>query len=201
MNYAMKFVRRKSALTLLEVVTAVCFLAVTFIPIMSLFSTNLKVTEKDSSNIIAADLCREKLDTAVAMGFSSFNILLNNDITNTTINNSIPGAMNLDLRDRTINNVVYHFTLRVTNRDGDFSYKPRVYRDNEEIPNSPTAYQQAARTFQFGAVTTDHYTNLVRRYKMTVTWYDRGIEQKRRTANAKLHSYTLLTFKANLKDD
>ena len=201
----MKTLKRKKAFTLLEVITAVCFLAVTFIPLMSLFSSNLKITEKDSSNIIATDLCREKLDAAIAMGFSSFKRtgvnLLNSDITNTTVDNSIAGGLRLDLRDKTINNVVYHFTLRVTNRDDSFSYKPRVYNEAEALPDSTLAYQRAAAHFQFGDLKVENYTGLVRRYKMTVTWYDKGIELSRRTKNAKLHSYTLLTFKANLKDD
>ena len=183
---------KKVGFTLMEIVLAIAIIAMAFIPIMSIFGHNFKITEKDKSNIEAVNLCKDRLDTALKMRIDVFKIpsgsssvQYENDLIDVA---SEP--LKLDLRDYTHENITYHFVFNVSNRPDSFTVNPRVYdNDDSQDPLLPSV-------IHIGSKQTIEYSNLVKRYRMTVYWYDKGIETSGRTAKNPKHSYTLQTFQA-----
>ena len=188
--------RKKIGVTLIEVTMAVVFLALAFIPIMGLFSSNLKITERDNANIMAMQLCQEKLDTALSMSFKALSAYAKD--TPQVITNKVLKDQNitLDLNEFkwSKGNVVFHFEFTVSDRPGTFTIKPRNIETESANPeNTPTSNN----TYKFGATQKIPYKNLVHKYKMRVWWQGRG----KTKADQTIKDYTLVTYKANLKSE
>lgn len=180
--------KKHTGITLTEILVAVGFLAMAFIPIMGLLGSSLKITDKDQSNIMAMNLCQEKLNTALQFEFGKFNTWLGSEITNVEISS---GTLVLNLNPVTYNGVVFNFKLKVSDRNGTFSVSSRDF--SNDLSNTNTT---PVATWKFLPAEKIPYANLVHRYKMTVEWKDKGKSDK---STAILKDYTLVTFKAKLK--
>jgi hypothetical protein len=183
----MKNIKTNSGVTLVEILLAVGFLAMAFIPIMGLLGSSVKVTDKDQSNILAMNLCQEKLNTALQFEFNAFNSWLGNELTDIEIST---GTLTLSLKPLTQNGVTYDFKLKVEDREGSFTVASRDFSaesGGEELPVASWKFTKAAKY---------SYKGLIHRYTMTVQWKDKG---KTSDKKAIIKDYTLVTFKAKLK--
>lgn len=199
--------RNNRAMTLVEITLAVSFLALTFIPIMGLLSSNLKITERDKTNIIAMNLCQQKLDAALSLKFNAFDKFVNNGknnqgetIFNTTIKDS--AGTTLDLTDYSSyeGDVVYHFELTVSDRPGIFRVRQRELSDldpNSLLDDSNTTGEEK---YQFSKKKDIPYSGLVHRYKMRVWWQDKASKTTSGPGSI-VKDYSLITFKANLESE
>lgn len=183
----MKKYKLKLGVTLIEILMAVGFLAMAFIPIIGLLGSSVKITDKDQSNILAMNLCQEKLNTALQFEFGAFNSWLGNELTGIEI---ATGTLVLNLNSATHNGVTYNFKLKVEDREGSFTVASRDFTAESGGGATPVA------SWEFLAATKYPYKGLVHRYTMTVEWKDKG---KATDKKAIVKNYTLVTFKAKLK--
>lgn len=187
MIYKHKNRKNYKGVTLAEILMAASFLALAFIPIMGLLTSSIKITDKDQGNIIAMNLCQEKLNTALQFEFEHFNSWLGTEITNTK---TATGSIELDLNPVTINAMTFNFKLTVTDRQGSFTVASRNF-------DAETSTAVADWVFET-APTTVSYRNLVHRYRMTVEWTDRATSKGTINGQDIVKAYTLVTFKANI---
>lgn len=177
---------QRKGITLTEILMAVGFLAMAFIPIMALLSSSLTITDKDQANIIAMNLCQEKLNTALQFKFGHFNSWMGSEVTNTDTKD---GNLVLDLKDTEINSIPFTFHFQVTDRPGVFTLMSRDF-ESETVSEE---HNPANWKFE-ESPTTINYKNLVHRYKMTVKWQDRG----KAGMSGTIKDYSLVTFKADI---
>jgi hypothetical protein len=187
MNKAAYNFTNRQGITLAEILMAAGFLAMAFIPIMGLLTSSIKITDKDQGNIIAMNLCQEKLNTALQFEFGHFNSWLGSQITNTK---TASGSIELDLHPVTINGMTFNFKLLVSDRPGFFTLRSRNFEAEASNAVDDWVFEPEP--------TTVSYTNLVHRYRMTVEWSDRANAKAKRDGAAVVKDYTLVTFKANI---
>ena len=175
-SMAVKF---KSGLTLTEIMMAILVIAIAFIPIIGVMGTSVKATSRDDARIRAMSLCQDKLDTALSLPFGSF-VNMGVDIDAGVF----PSADNpqLSLDPVTISSVEYSFILKIDDRVGTFTVPMRDFEEGD--------YDDPA-TWEFVNVEVG-FSNLLHRYRMTVNWKELGDDSRK-------HSYSLVTFKANLE--
>lgn len=183
----MKNIKTNFGVTLIEILMAVGFLAMAFIPIMGLLGSSVKITDKDQSNILAMNLCQEKLNTALQFEFGAFNAWLGNELTDINISS---GTLTLSLKPVIQNGVTFNFKLKVEDREGSFTVASRDFSAESGGGTTPTASWKFIKAAKYS------YKGLVHRYTMTVQWKDKG---KTNDKKAIIKDYTLVTFKAKLK--
>lgn len=183
----MKNYKTNFGVTLIEILMAVGFLAMAFIPIIGLLGSSIKITDKDQSNILAMNLCQEKLNTALQFDFNTFDSWLGNELTNIDITK---GTLTLSLKSITQNGVTYNFKLKVEDRPGSFTVASRDFTAESGGGTTPVADWMFTKAQKY------NYSGLVHRYTMSVQWKDKG---KATDDKAIVKDYILVTFKAKLK--
>lgn len=170
----------KKGFTLTEIMLAVVLMAFTFLPIIGIMSSSMKLTEKDGATQKAVALCQEKLSTALQMPFEIVPVgVVKNTI---TYNN---GAMSLVLGDQTIGGVTYTSVLTSSYETVTFTVPECDYVKKSGAPGNPSSWFTSKK---------HSISNLVKRYTVSVSWKDRG-----ETDAKKVKTYTLSSLKANLR--
>ena len=182
-------------MNLIEVTLATVIMVIAFFPIISMFTANYKITERDKTNIVAVNLCREKLDTALQFPFESIKVgKYGFGASKTKINTA---TLTLDLGSFTKEGVEYNFLFEVTDRNEEdvafFTIMPRAFED-EEFSDDDSG---KPKELKFDSEKKLKYKNMVHRYKMTVGWSPKGVKN----TGIGSYTYTLQTFQVNLRNE
>lgn len=170
----------RSALTLSEIAIAMLVITVAFFPIIAVMSNSMKATAKDGSIIVAMNLCQEKLNMALQFPFGHSEFTEGADLKGTYTK----GTLELKLGNEDKDGIIYTSTLVISDRIGNFTVPIRKLTGNFDDDPSEWDWETDAAEIA--------YEGLVHRYRMTVTWKDRG--------ENRVKNYTLVTFKADLEN-
>ncbi|HNX74816.1 MAG TPA: prepilin-type N-terminal cleavage/methylation domain-containing protein [Candidatus Rifleibacterium sp.] len=176
--------RKKTGMTLTEVMLAMALLASAFIPIIGVMGSSIKATEKDDSTIKAVNLCQEKLNRALQFDFDKMPVGSYGGAVAKTLQTS--GSANgivLTLGPEAVNGIQFTSKLDVTDAPGTFLVWTYDAFAKGQNPADPTKWGWVEKKFD--------YANLFHKYVLTVTWKEKG--------SAKDKFYTLASHKAKIR--
>jgi len=179
-------------MTLTEIMLAMALLASAFIPIMGLFGTSMKVTDKDDRTIKAVNICVDKMNRALQFPFGRLEPVppatkrtYGGVASQTLLSNDSGNAISLHIGPDIIGGMAVVSELEIEDIPGVFMVP--TFDDTAKInnPNNPALWNWT------GSPQAQGYSRVHYRYTLTVRWRDKGSDVEK--------FYTLASSKAKVR--